>query len=151
MRYLCNHCPFFSTIFLFNDAGLLIWASHWVQLERSREQPRASICRRWAPRRTGIPTRRVENKAPALSWRPLGICGELTELSERSRVRSISAPPGCKHLCNDTACLPSVSRAARRPSDVSVFRIIEHEFRVKEGKRHVFLFPLDRTYSDVCW
>src|SRR5947209_17050264 len=86
--YSASQTPFFSTISLSNRSGLSICASHCAQKERSSEQLAASICRRYAPKRTGIPTRRAENgNAPAgvESWRPLGIRGELLALSERTR------------------------------------------------------------------
>ncbi len=60
---------------------------HREQVVRSREQARASMLRRQAPRRTGIPLRRAENgNAPDGTERctPLGMCGESLALSERT-------------------------------------------------------------------
>ncbi len=48
----------------------------------------ASICRRCAPKMTGMPTRRAENgKLPGgdESWTPLGIRGVEAALSERTK------------------------------------------------------------------
>jgi hypothetical protein len=65
-----------------------MWGFHEGQRERSREQEIASMCRRWAPRRMGIPGRRFgKGKVAegAESWRPLGMRGEEVELSERMK------------------------------------------------------------------
>lgn len=59
---------------------------HCGQVVRSREQLMASMCRREAPKRTGMPGRRAEKgNAPAGAerCRPLGIRGESLALSER--------------------------------------------------------------------
>ena len=69
-------------------SGLMMWGFHWMQWDRSSEQPADSICRRWAPKSTDIPARNVVNgnvPGDLESSSPLGIRTESAALSERIR------------------------------------------------------------------
>lgn len=102
----------------FNGSGLAIDASHRSQYVRSSESGRASIWRRRAPKRTGIPTWRAEKgnvSAEAESCSPLGTRGAWRALSARTKSPGkVILAAARKTLWTTPRCAAPATGAARQ-------------------------------------